>query len=309
MSEIARIVQFPHPGPEHAPPGDLMMWNTSPGHKRKYLVSPGKTVDMSGATTGEGELLFWGEWEPPSYIAHRWTRMAELPTVVHEPYWTSPGPPAGRQNTDPWVFGREFLYSNCKQATHTGGATALQELPAGSVILFGSTLARRFVLDTVFVIAEVICRWSPADDPSVGGAAFRECTVRSLASSELHATSTFTLYRGATPEQPVEGMFSWVPCQRRTERGWPRFPRPSIVLMGIVNPRSQRSPSGAKIARPGDQVRQAWQAVAAQAEMQGLSLGCGIRTPQRRKDPGGTDGDGSASCSVPSRTRVSASRC
>jgi hypothetical protein len=280
-----------------------MPWNTRPGHKRKYLVCPGKTVDVSGATTGDGELLFWGEWEPPSRIVHRWTRTAELPTVVHEPYWMSPGPPGCRQNTDPWVFGREFLYSNCKQTSHTGGATALQQLPTGSVILFGSTLAGRFVLDTVFVVAETVCRWTPAEDPQVGSPAFRECTIRSLASDTPHATSTFTLYRGATPEQAVDGMFSWVPCQPRSDGGWPRFMRPTIVLPSVVNPASQQSPSGAKIPRPADEVRQMWGAVVAQTEMQGLKLGCGLRSPPRRKGTGETGGDGNASRLVPARVR------
>jgi hypothetical protein len=37
----AAIVQFPHPGGEHIPPGSHMGWNTGL-HRRKFLVSPGR---------------------------------------------------------------------------------------------------------------------------------------------------------------------------------------------------------------------------------------------------------------------------
>lgn len=304
-----RVVQFPHPGVEHVPPGEMMPWNTGQGHKRKYLVSQGMTVDVSGATTKEGEVLFWGEWEPPSQVLHRWNRAAELPTVVHAPFWTSPGPSGGRQNTDPWVFGPAFLYSNCKQTTPTGSATALQGLPPGSVILFGSTLASRFVLDTVFVVGELVRRWTPADDSRVADEAFRACTIRSLASGG-HAHRAFTLYRGATPAMPVDGMFSWVPCQPRTDRGWPRFRRPTILLPDIVNAASKRSPRGSKVARSAQDIRAVWAEVAEQTEMQGLSLGCGLRTPRCHKEAGKADEEGIASCSSdPPRTSLPGARC
>ena len=55
----------------------------------------------------------------------------------------------GLHNTDPFIFGDRFLYSNCKQAT----STRLRSLGRGSVIAFGSHTARRWVLDTVMVVA------------------------------------------------------------------------------------------------------------------------------------------------------------
>lgn len=191
MIEAAAFVQFPHPGREHVPAGDHMLWNTESQHKRKYLVASGTTVDVSGTALSSGDFCFWGEWEPPSRVVHRWDRMAGLPTVVHEPFWVSPGPPGFRQNTDPWVFGREFLYSNCKQIVRVSNATSLQRLLAGSVILFGSTLGGQFVLDTVFVVAELACRWIPVAGPKIGNPVFQECTVRSCATGR-HAGATFT---------------------------------------------------------------------------------------------------------------------
>lgn len=282
MVAMAQVVHFPHPGGEHAPRGEGMDWNTRPGHKRKYLVAPGRTATITGAVSPEQTLLFWGEFEAPSRVVHRWTPAGDLPTVVHDPYWIRPGPDGPRQNTDPWVFGPHFLYSNCKQVTHKGTPTGLQQLDPGSLILFGSTRDGRFVLDTVFVVADIECRWVPVNQPSIGGPAFKECTVRSLSADNRHAGTTFTLYRGATPDDPVGGMFSWAPCQPMVDETWPRFRRPTITLRSVVNPASKQSPSGAKIRRPIGEIRQMWQRVAEQTEAQGLNLGFGFGTPPRK---------------------------
>jgi hypothetical protein len=295
--DMPRIVQFPHPGAEHVPSGAVMPWNQDPGHKRKYLISPARLVDASGATQHDGDVAFWGEWEAPSTIVHRWdTPVAELPSAVHEPYWTSPGPGGGRQNTDPWVFGAAFLYSNCKQALRTGNPTALQRLPRGSLILFGSTLNRRFVLDTVFVVDQVIDRWTPADDQDLGGDAFRTATIRSLARSEDHCATRFTLYQGATPDHPVDGMFSWVPARPR-DHNWPRHPRPTLKLTDIVDPRSARSPRGAHVKRQTAEVKLAWEAAVDQTELQHLSLGCHLPTPPLRMVADEPSRASQASCS------------
>jgi len=52
------------------------------------------------------------------------------------------------QNTDPFVFGGEFRYSWCLQPSRR----SLRDLDMGSVILFGSRVNWKFVLDTVFVL-------------------------------------------------------------------------------------------------------------------------------------------------------------
>jgi hypothetical protein len=224
--------------------------------------------------------VFWGEWEPPSRIVKRWDREAELPTVVHDPYWESPGPKGFRENTDPWVFGQAFVYSNCKQLTPSGRPSALQSLPVGSLVLFGSTLHGRFVLDTAFVVGRTLGRFSGRNDGSRVGAAFRECTVRSLSADRKHAFAKFTLYQGATPTAPVNGMFCFVPCLPR-DGEWPRFRRPSIEL-DEVNPASRQATSGANRLRRPDEVLDAWHSVAMQVLDAGLCLGCAINVPPRR---------------------------
>src|SRR5690606_9556689 len=136
-----------------------------------------------------------------------------MPRALHRPYWVEPTTGGFRQNTDPWVFGDRMIYSNCKQI-RDGRVTSMQKLPRGSVICFGSTIDREFRIDTVFVVASSE-KWTPGHVTGLQVEdAFMNCTVRPLSISEAHADAQFTLYRGATFHEPVEGMFSFVPARR-----------------------------------------------------------------------------------------------
>jgi len=161
------FVHFPHPGAEHYP-GRMSRqpWNTNRKHRRKFLRSPGQYVATAGSLA-EAPLAFWAEWEAPSYVIQRWLEGDHFPRFLQEPRWERPRIKGFRQNTDPWVFGDCFRYSNCHQLNQRG----LQNLAPGSVILFGSTLGLasgagpRFVLDALFVVAEQRQRFTPADPP------------------------------------------------------------------------------------------------------------------------------------------------
>lgn len=211
MAPGRRIIQFPHPGGEHVPKNDEMGWNTR-RHQRKFLLSSGRIVDNAGVAQYEGPLTFWGEWEPPSTIKQRWTRESRLPTVLHEPYWVDRPAIPHQQNTDPWVFGNVFLYSNCKQLTPARRSSALQDLAPGSLILFASSIGNDFVLDTVFVVERALTSYRPVDGIEGQSAAFRSCTIDSLAADPKVSNSHLTLFMGATPEQPREMMFSFTPA-------------------------------------------------------------------------------------------------
>jgi hypothetical protein len=227
--------------------------------------------------------VFWGEWEAQSRIVHRWSRRDGLPTVLHQPYWRPPNIDGDRQNTDPWVFGDTFLYSNCKQITPARGPSALQRLPIGSMVLFGSGRDGEFVLDTVLVVGEIAGTFSPAAPPDDLGVdeAFTTCTLDSLGTlDESYTTATYTLFRGATPASPVGGTYSFVPCMPRGDSG-ARFVRPAVRLPGAVNPRSTQSPSGAKELRPAAEVADAWHDVVDQVRAAGLDLGVHLTTPPR----------------------------
>jgi hypothetical protein len=208
-------------------------------------------------------------------------REPSLPRFLHEPCWQYPDFSGFRQNTDPWVFGDAFLYSNCKQPSQRG----LQHLAPRSMIVFGSTQGvgstegERFVLDTVFVVGEVLGSYSPIDADLPVPEAFRVCTIDALASGKVEdATASFTLYRGATPADGL-GTFSFVPCLRATADS-PAFPRPPVELPDVINPRSWRSPSGAAKDRPIEEVTAAWSEVVSQVEEAGLALGCALELPR-----------------------------
>ncbi|MGH9227957.1 MAG: hypothetical protein ACRD07_04345 [Acidimicrobiales bacterium] len=269
------------------PRGDVMGCNTGP-HRRKFLLSPGRFL-ADAVRQREDELVFWGEWEAQSRIVARWRAQPGLPTVLHAPWWAPPELDGERQNTDPWVFGDHFLYSNCKQHTNNKPdrrASALQRLPVGSMILFGSGRGTRFVIDTVFVVGTVVGTFEPlaAVDHLPVDEAFTTCTLEPLAGYAPHvAASTYTLYAGATIDDRVDGMFSFVPC-RVYRDAQARFARPAIDLPGAVNPANGRSPRGATAGdrRPIGEVVAAWHAVAEQVRHADLHLGIRFETPPRR---------------------------
>jgi hypothetical protein len=291
------VVQFPHPGGEHNPgKATRMPWNTGE-HRRKFLQGPGRYVGDGGVLV-EAPLVFWGEWEAPSCVIKRWSAEDDLPQFLHAPVWERPRFGGLRQNTDPWVFGDCFRYSNCRQLSQR----RLQNLAPGTLILFGSALepssaARRFVIDTVFVVSEDRQRFTPADPPNTDEA-FRICTVESLATDgdgmmcgsvkSCGATNSwFTLYRGATHENPVDGMYSFVPCKRADRENF-RFSRPKLSLPSeIVSPASQ-APNGAGNPLPRRKIQDLWKIVRDQIHSAGCLERVHFSTPpedHREGDP------------------------
>ena len=61
------VVQFTHPGGEHHPdaPG-IKRWNRV-AHQRKFMRTAGILLDAT-REVHTGEVLLWGEWEPPSTV-------------------------------------------------------------------------------------------------------------------------------------------------------------------------------------------------------------------------------------------------
>lgn len=263
----ARFVQFPHPGAEHVPSSDTMPWNTVE-HRRKFLLAHGQYLDRSGGRR-TGDVVFWGEWEPPSEVLRRWPAQGRLPRVLHRPYWTKPASGGFRQNTDPWVWGDVMIYSNCKQLTGPDRRpTSMQRLPEGSVIVFGSTIDGVFCADTVFVVATAE-PWVPAELAEADEQdAFAVCTVGAIAASDRDAHVRLTLYRGATLERPVAGMSSFVPALPHGEDA--RFARPAIRVDGLINPASRQSTRGSKDPLPRTTVQEAWRTVFDQVAAAGL---------------------------------------
>ena len=153
VADSCCFVQFPHPGAEQRPAaGGGRGWNTlAASHARKFMQLSGEWTGPDG-TTGSGDLWAWGEWEPQSQLLGRLGGPHErgYPQYLWRPYYEMPeGGCGGLHNTDPFIFGDRFLYSNCKQTS----STRLRSLGRGSMIAFGSHKAHRWVLDTVMVVA------------------------------------------------------------------------------------------------------------------------------------------------------------
>jgi hypothetical protein len=288
------FVQLPHPGGEHHPATDDMPWNVGP-HRRKFLIAPGRYVDAAEQLAA-AELVFWGEWEPPSHVEQRWPASGRLPRVLQRPYWITPATAEPRQNTDPWVWGEQMLYSNCRQ-TVGSNRTSMQRLTSGSVICFGSTPGGEFCIDTVFVIASAE-PWLPANARQMHvNEAFVTCTADALVACSADPCSgcapkaaangacdggvELTLYRGATVDAPVDGMYSFAPASI-ADRPSMRFGRPSIRLPDLINPANRRATRGSRRPLPPDQVGAAWRSLVDQVLGAGLLLGVSFETPQHR---------------------------
>ena len=260
-----------------------MPWNTG-SHRRKFLSAGGACTDDTGRVKS-GTIAFWGEWESPSRVRQKFSPTAGLPHYLHEPLPPNDVPAGFRQNTDPWVFGPTFLYSNCKQLTPHGKPSALQRLARGSVILFGSSIDGRFCHDTVFVVAGAE-RFSRADSDHLDvPEIYRKATLESLRTTrrvdQRHVE--LTLYRGATAVEPVEGMFSFIPAQP-ADADVVRFRRPvyddeSVAAQGFVNHASKQSPLGAKRLRPIEEVQLAWDVAWQSVLDAGLVLGVSVALP------------------------------
>jgi hypothetical protein len=98
---------------------------------------------------------------------------------------------------------------------------------------------------------------------------------------------SFRLYLGATPHEPVDGMFSFVPCLPADRAGDTQFPRPEIRLPGTVTSHLRQ---GKKITKLG-QLEEAfflWTEVVGQIETRDLALATTLNPPTV-VDPGGGD--------------------
>ena len=202
-----------------------MPWNTG-DHGRKFLLSEATYFD--GHDWRSDTVAFWGEWEPQSTIQEMLPTGPGLPQAVQRPHWSVPAHLTRRQNTDPLVFGEHFAYTNCRQNQNT----KLRSLTPGSVMLFGSKVAHRFVLDTVFVVAS---RASYRPLTGIDGPDYLEPLVTGpLSGSEKWGNYQFQAYRGATPKTRIAGMYSFAPCTPHVP-GSPGFARPTLDLGNLLN--------------------------------------------------------------------------
>jgi hypothetical protein len=274
MEDRLCFVQFLHPGyePNVREPG-VVPWNIADKHKRKFLRSPGTCLDAARRPV-DGELVFWGEWEPQSRAEPLRKTEPLGPRWLHTPFYEPLG--GWAQNTDPFVFGDRVRFSICQQ--HRGmRPTQLAKLLPGSVVLFGSGLGGEFRLDTVFVVAGGYVEHSRRERPDVD-ASYEEIVMKPYY-TDFPDDRVHRLYSGATPEEPVDGMFSFFPCKTLNE-GPDGFPRPTIRLPQITQTHKQSYRR--TFLRDRDEGAELWREVVRQVEAAGLRLGVRVNVPERR---------------------------
>jgi hypothetical protein len=284
------FVQFHHPGDEHVPDTPTQRtWNRG-GHRRKFMEKRAIYVTSLDGKPAEGDVVFWGEWEPPSTLVKKYENPGQdEPRSLFRPVlgkFEKADPPY--QNTDPFVYGDRFLYGNCKQNTKKGRPTELQSLKKGSVILFGSNRrGSQFVLDTVFVVED----WTPYATDNYADvlkgkvpAEYFDITLNPIAHDLIVNKirgCTYRLYTGATYDQPFHGMFSYFPCKPSKDGDVQGFARPVIKLPGVIDDRLtgwQRMNPQANI----EAVVTLWKEITRQVLAQGLALGVRTDIPGAR---------------------------
>lgn len=237
-------------------------------HRRTFLLSPGTYRDGIGGAEHRGELAFWGEWEGGVDL------ISEVDPIESGPRWLcrpDPRAPYPRsedgtppQNTDPFVWGDRFRYTFCRQR----GNGKLRRLGRGSLVLFGSSLQHRFVLDTVLVVAGWVEHRKPRDLIGRTDDAHMRATIDPMYGWG-DDKRTYRLYFGATPDDPVEGMFSFVPA-RPAAGSASGFARPAIYFDDLINPDTRMQ---ARVRDVGiDKLPQLWQAVTDAVTEEGLVL-------------------------------------
>lgn len=283
------IVQFAHPGAEHGPDhkGEKWKsWNTK-SHRRKFLRAEGKHLNAEGVEKRE-KLQFWGEWEPPSIVGEFRNRPDEtFPRWVHDPILPIPLPRPGNQenyqNTDPFVFGNHFLYFVCKQLiSKTGATTSLSKLDKGSVILFGSTHGNTasnafFQLDTVFVVGDYF-DYDVSDPNALSGIPdleeYRQIVYKMAFPSPTQESLKLRLYIGATPDNPIAGMYSFSPAKVAIDDTC-GFPRATLRNMPFLTNNLNASPRSSRATQ--SEIVNYWKLVRNETRRLGLVEGFGFQ--------------------------------
>lgn len=285
MASNLRFIQFPHPGPEHKPDhAGGKGWNTHDhSHARKFMEFTGKWIGEDGCVRSGG-LRAWGEWEAESDLTHKLVQPhkdSRYPRYLWRPFYTLKDNYKGLHNTDPFIFGERFLYSNCKQ----GSLPSLTRLERGSVIAFGSGVKiageRKWALDTVFVVADSLAYTASGTRQALADATPEAFLVVTGGPIMESGETSFRLYLGATPDNPVDGMYSYFPAM--PAQGDTGFPRPLIDLPSeYFNPGNWQSPKGVNSERSNEELRGLWNSLATQVREAGLVLGTHAALPERR---------------------------
>lgn len=194
-------------------------WNNENTHKRKFINQTGWYLENVGDSFNpvpkKGSLYFWGEWEPQSKFKLTGNSFynSNIPHAIHQPIFSKRG--MGSHNTDPFVFGENFYYTNCKQK-EIGKGRMMLHLEPNSIILFGSEIGRsKFVIDTVFVVKSSVS----VQDYSSQSNGYPDLLKYATIESPIGLAAWNKVYTGKMHninsefKEDSEEIFSFVPCK------------------------------------------------------------------------------------------------
>lgn len=210
------VIQFIHSGKTDKRIGHILRNEDS--HKRRLIKNEISFVD-NGKLVEKQKGYFWGEWEAGVYNEKEdaytvSTVKYPCDTLINSENRLNSCKTAcgGKLNTDPYVFGNYFIYSNCMQQRYK----KLKKLKENDIIIFGSHKADSFVLDTVFVVDKIITESEKAKLSHC----FKTATLNSL-------DANCVIYCGKTYKDNPNGLYSFFPCNDKP------FDRPEIKADGI----------------------------------------------------------------------------
>ncbi len=293
LCRMTHAIRLYHPGGERRLIGrqDVQagrrVWATEvENHARKFLSANGRYVQAVGGNVGEGQIMFWGEWEPPSNFERLNSEKAGddgFPRRIHTPVIERIGTRQNLLNTDPYVFGNSFYYSCCLQDRFE----KLRHLDPQSLILFGAYIeispnVGMFYLDTVFVVNEAL---APVREVRRNNGLLTDTAYEAIiAPYEGRAdVATSQLYSGLMYNNNQE-CFSYFPC-RPENRAQPfaripvSFTCEELRQLGLRWSYNQTQGYSGKMSVTAEFARQIWQAVTTRVLAAGLSLGVYAQEP------------------------------
>lgn len=270
---MAKIIQFIHPGPEHSYDNYVIGrmhkdWNSGE-HKRKFCEANGEYIGLDNKNN-TGKFMFWGEWEPPSFVDLT-NQDSPLPKYIHSPYLpinvNGNVVLTGTQNTDPCVFGEYFKYFVCQQIRTNGKLTQMAYLMQGDLILFGSGKNKRFIIDTIFVVENMIEVSNV--EPNYGVISINRCAN--------YASLGCKIYQGkAFSENEI---YSFTPANKSY---FSRLEVPTNAKLLLNNYITNTLTQGRKISEVNDvTIKKVWNELKSLTQNQGLLLAHKIEWPNK----------------------------
>jgi hypothetical protein len=250
-------------------------WNNDTTHYRKFIVNNGFSVEnLEEKSVSKGELFFWGEWEGNSHFTpFPKTDFRKLPNGLHR--LIADNFPKNSQNTDPYIFGNNFLYCVCKQRGR------MISLPSDSLILFGTPIPSegKFYLDTVFVVKGYQTSLKVLENEgSEYSINYKEQTLGQLNEylKDPHVVNKNKIYCSKSWWDDNQ-FFSFVPCKKGlNEFGFERL----FIKLDDPSFQLSKNPTGISFLNKSElSAKETWKKIVELALNQGFSLGIGFDDP------------------------------